>query len=67
MNAEDAQLLKSYWPSVVKELNNMIEKELCALRVCKGEDLAAHQERIKVYEGLKSLPDDVLARQGIQA
>ena len=67
MNYEDAKLLESYWHLVVSELDAQIVLEENSLRICKPEELVRIQTRIKVYEELKSLPQRVVERRGIQA
>jgi hypothetical protein len=62
VDRDQAQVVKSYWHYVVSELERLIKSEEIALRMCEPEELKKHQERIKVYEQLKTLPDDVMAR-----
>lgn len=62
MDRDNAQIIKSYWHLVCEELDKLIEGERNALEACNDLDLDKHQERIKIYRQLKSLPDDVIAR-----
>jgi hypothetical protein len=62
VDRDQAQVVKSYWHYVVTELDSLIKSEEIALRMCEVEDLKRHQERIKIYEQLKTLPEDVMAR-----
>ena len=62
MDRDQAQVVKGYWHYVIEELDSLIQSEVSALRLCDAKELMKHQERIKVYEQLKTMPDDVMAR-----
>ena len=62
MRYEDAKILESYWHLVAEELEVRIHNEEMALRTCSEGNLKQIQERIRVYEELKTLPQDMAER-----
>jgi len=61
MNREQWVTLKqSYWPGVVKKLDELIQFEMIKLKNCKPHELTAIQQGLVQLEKLKNLPDDVI-------
>ena len=67
MNVEEAKELKNskYWESVTKELNKRINSCINKLKVCKSEEFKELQLRIKGYEEMIRLPQDVIDRDSV--
>lgn len=64
MTYDDGVELKnsSLWEKVVVELNDRVDKCLQQLKVCGPEEFQELQMRIKGYEELRNLPQDVIDR-----
>lgn len=65
MNLERARELKDslMWGEVVEELNKKIFHLSERLHKCTVEELKDIQTEIKVYQSVKSLPDDIISRE----
>jgi hypothetical protein len=61
MTVDRAEVLKQqYWSEVCDEIDDRIEKCLNQLRFTSPEKLLIIQERIRVWEEIKSLPDSII-------
>lgn len=65
MGIEQAKELKysTLWETVKKELDVRIESCLAQLKQCTIEELPKIQLRIKTFEEVKNLPQDVIYRE----
>ena len=65
MTLEQAQELRNsaYWSWVGKEIDYRIASLLNMLKACNKDELPAYQEKIRMLEELKRLPDDVVDRE----
>lgn len=68
MTFEEAKDLKnsSIWEKVNIEINDRIDKCLQQMRVCSVDDFLVLQLKIKMYEELRNLPQDVIDRNDIR-
>ena len=65
MTLEQARDMKHSlgWTAVVGEIDERINVEMSKLIQCNAENLHAIQMRVRVYEELKNLPQDVIERE----
>ena len=57
----------SIWESVVEELDERIQNTFNDMRNCDADELKGYQRRIKLFEEIKRLPEDVLDREIIRS
>lgn len=65
MTLEQAQEIRNslLWKTIQKEIDYRISCANNGLRTCTPENLFGLQDKIKVYEEIKRLPDDVVERE----
>ena len=65
MTADQARELAQLeiWKEVGFEIDKFIAFEEVKLRQCRPEELIAVQDKIKVYEAVKNLPQHVIDRE----
>ena len=65
MNIEQAKELKNtiLWTELCKEIDTYITFEMSKLINCKPEELTDIQGRIKVWQSVKDIPDNVIDRE----
>ncbi len=67
LSLERAEALKSlYWDDVIAEIEEKIKAATMQLRTISPEKLMLVQERIKTLEELKTLPDSVIDKRGVE-
>ena len=67
MTEDQANEIKGsmHWGWVCGEIDNRISNVLIDLKTCEKEDLDRLQEKIKMLEQLKTLPEDVMEREQV--
>lgn len=65
MEIENIKILNSStgWKDLQVEIDRMIEGEVVKLKIAQPEAIVRIQEKIRALEGLKHLPEDIVARE----
>jgi len=65
MTHEEALELRDHplWKAVHREVQKRIDSQVARLKSCAPAELTAVQDKVRVYEEMMSLPQDVIDRE----